>query len=302
MFKLKVIFLLTLAVSLFPRCLHASERTALQRGELVVVFDESSRGVADEVLREYPLVKAELEETFGWEADFSGGVRVVLLKEREFGDVVRGSPVVAFAHSGDGLIVMGMLRAGNDASPFRSIFKHELAHLYLGRHIDAERLPRWLNEGVSQWASGGVSELLDVGRSTEIEKATLLGRLIPLESLESGFPGDKKDLRLAYQESLSIVNFIVAEYGKEGLLGILDSLKEGEGIEEAVAESLRVDMAGLQRAWHARLRREHTLLTYLGENFYTLLFVLAALITVYGFARAVIRVRRYRDEDEDEGA
>ncbi len=298
--KYRIIFLAALLFfALAPAPLRASEREVLLSGELMVVFVESGRATANEVLREYPLIKSELEETFGWGADFERGVRVVLLKEEQFGELIHGIPVVAFADSGDNVVVMGMLRAERDASPFRSILKHELVHLYLGRHIDAQRLPRWLDEGVSQWASGGVSELLWMGKTTEIEKATLRGGLIPLEDLERSFPGGEKPLRLAYQESLSIVNFIVAEHGEEGLRGVLGSLKDGNEIDGAVSAALGVGMEELQEAWLQHLNRRHTLLTYLGDHFYTFLFVFAALLTVYGFARAVIKARNYRNEDKE---
>lgn len=280
---------------------YASERSVLRSGGLTVEFDEPARQVALELSEEYRIAVRELEGTFGWEVGFGQGVKVLLYGEEEFRRLVDGGPVVAFANSRDNLIVMGLLRAERDADSVRSIFKHELAHLYLGRRVGGENLPRWLNEGVAQWASGGVSELLSVGRSTEIEKAALSGRLIPLEALEDRFPRDEKALRLAYQESLSFVNYMVARHGEEGLAGVLDRLRQGDTSDEAINEALGVGLEELQRRWIARLRREHTLLTYLGENFYTLLFVLAALVTVYGFARAVMRLKGYRDEGEDDG-
>lgn len=279
----------------------ASERSLLQSGELTVEFDEPARPVAVELAEEYRVAVGELERTFGWEAGFGDGVRVLLYWEEEFEGLVGAGPVVAFASSRDNLIVMGLLRAERDAVPVRSIFKHELAHLYLGRAVGEGNLPRWLNEGVAQWASGGVSELLSVGSSTELEKAALSGRLIPFEALEERFPRNERDLSLAYQQSLSFVNYLVARHGVEGLAGVLGRLRQGDAVEEAMDGALGVGLEEMQGRWMARLRRENTLLRYLGENFYTLLFVFAALATVYGFARAVARARRYRDEDEEDG-
>jgi hypothetical protein len=82
---------------------------------------------------------------------------------------------------------------------------------------------------------------------------------------------------------------------------VLGRLRQGDAVEEAMDGALGVGLEEMQGRWMARLRRENTLLRYLGENFYTLLFVFAALATVYGFARAVARARRYRDEDEEDG-
>jgi hypothetical protein len=279
-------------------CLGA--RKTLVRGELAVVFDESGRGVAEEVAGAYPGLKAELEETLGWEADLGSGVTMVLLREEEFRELAGGAPIVAFAARRENTIVVGLLRAVKDASHFSAILKHELAHLYLARYIKEENLPKWLNEGVSEWASGGVSELLSIGHSTELEKATLLGRLIPLENLDESFPRDDKGLRLAYEESLSVVEFIVDEYGSDGLRAVLSRLSAGEDIRGAFRNGLGVELEELERKWHGRLTIRHTLLTYLSNNIYTVLFVLGAMITLYGFVRLVLRMRAYREEDEEE--
>jgi hypothetical protein len=291
-------FILLILLLIPQVCLGA--RKTFVEGELVVVFDESGRGVAEDVAGAYPGLKAELEETLGWEADFHSGVTLVLLREEEFKKLAGAAPIVAFASSRENTIVVGLLRAVKDTSRFSAILKHELAHLYLAGHIGEENLPKWLNEGVSQWASGGISELLSVGHSTELEKATLLGKLMPLENLDKSFPRDDKRLRLAYEESLSIVEFIVDEYGHDGLRAVLGRMREGEDVRDAFRNGIGVDFEEIEKKWHNRLTIRHTLLTYLSNNIYTVLFVLAALITLYGFVRLVLRMRAYREEDEEE--
>jgi hypothetical protein len=292
--------MLFLALLIVPGVCSGAEKSAIVKGELAVVFEEPARGLAEEVAAAYPVLKAELEETFGRRADFGPGVTVALLTEDEFGELAGSAPVVAYASSRDNSIVMGVSRAERDADTFVSILKHELAHLYLASYIEHDSLPRWLNEGVCQWASGGISELLSIGRSTEIERATLLGRLIPLDALGRGFPHDDKQLRLAYQQSLSFVEFVVAEHGREALIEVLDAMSKGSDVREAFRAGTGVELSELEISWHERLRVRHTLLTYLSNNIYTLLFVLAALVTVYGFIRLILRMRAYRDEDEEE--
>jgi hypothetical protein len=38
--------------------------------------------------------------------------------------------------------------------------KHELCHLFLHYLIGGGELPRWFNEGIAQWTSGGIAELM----------------------------------------------------------------------------------------------------------------------------------------------
>jgi hypothetical protein len=77
-------------------------------------------------------------------------------------------------------------------------------------------------------------------------------------------------------------------------------MREGEDVRDAFRNGIGVDFEEIEKKWHNRLTIRHTLLTYLSNNIYTVLFVLAALITLYGFVRLVLRMRAYREEDEEE--
>ncbi len=81
---------------------------------------------------------------------------------------------------------------------------------------------------------------------------------------------------------------------------MLARLSAGEDVDDAFLNGLGVGLNELESQWHNRLAIRHTLLTYLSNNIYTVLFVLAALITLYGFVRLLIRMRKYREEDEED--
>jgi hypothetical protein len=276
---------LTLLVAGLPGGLYA-ERTAVGNDNIEVLFEGPGRDMAEGIIIEYPKIMVELKRTLGLGTDI-GKVTVVLVREKEFRRMVRSHRTIAFARAGENTIAIDLLRAKQDV---RGTLKHELSHLVLGHHINKGNLPRWLNEGVSQWASDGVSELLMVGRSTTLGRAVLLGRLIPLRNLRRGFPNGDKALQLAYEQSLSIVEYIV----------ILGHLSDGETVEGAVRKSLSIEMHELLDGWRADLRLRHTLFLYLSNNIYTVLFIFAALLLTAAFLRALIKIYTYRDEDEDE--
>lgn len=290
----RIYFLLLLL--LLPGGSLYAERTAIGNGDIEVLFEGSGRDAARGIIGEFPKIMAELKETLGLRTDI-GKVTVVLVREKDFRRMVKSQRTVAFARARDNTIAIDLLRAGRD---LRGTLKHELAHLVLGRHIRRENLPRWLNEGVSQWASDGVSEFLMVGRSTALGKAVLLGKLVPLRKLDRGFPDGDKAIQLAYEQSLSIVEYIVKEHGRQGLQDMLGRLRDGETVEGAVRNSLFVDMHELLDGWRADLRRRHTLLLYLSNNIHTVLFILATLLLMAGFIRAMIKIYTYKDEEEDE--
>jgi hypothetical protein len=177
------------------------------------------------------------------------------------------------------------------------IIKHELCHLLLHDKIGKVMLPRWLDEGVSQWVSDGIAEIIMSRKGSILDGAVLSNRLLSLRRLDERFPRDEKSLLLAYEQSKSLVEFIIQEFGRKGLLDLLKHMEGGNEVELAILKSFSIPLDELQRRWQTHLKNSITWFTYLANNLYGILFFLAALITVAGFVRVVIKKRRYEDED-----
>lgn len=58
-------------------------------------------------------------------------------------------------------------------------------------------------------------------------------------------------------------------------------------------------LPGLEKAWRSEQLGLTALLASLALHLYTILFLLAALLTFWGYVRAVLRKRRLREEPED---
>jgi hypothetical protein len=76
---------------------------------------------------------------------------------------------------------------------------------------------------------------------------------------------------------------------------LLKHLTDGDNIEVAVRRSFSVSFDELERRWQNKLRKRITWFTYLANNLYGILFFFAALITIGGFVRVVIKKKRYED-------
>src|SRR4030042_4035387 len=267
---------------IFVNSIYA-EMNTLQTNEVIVLFKEPIGNIAQEVTKVYPTVRADLAGTFRWEVGFTP--EIVLVNNRvNFRKMVGNDIIVAFAIPSQNLIVLDTSRVYTKPFTLKSTLKHELCHILLHHNIESERLPRWLDEGVCQWASGGIAELMASDEDRAITKASMSERLIKIGELER-FPLDEQSLILAYQESKSIVEYIVSEFGKQGILNVLEYLKEGYSVEDSIQKGLSISLFELEKNWHAHLRRKHTWFSYFSNNLYTILFSLAAIITVYGFIR-----------------
>ena len=292
----KKILLLSLFFLAFCSEAFSAENTNIvQTDEVTILFEKRLETAAEETARIYPRVKAEIEKTLTWQLDFRPTVLLTNNRVR-FEELTGNSLVVAYAIPRRNLIVIHYSKTSTRPFSLGTVLKHELCHLLLHHHIKKGDLPRWLNEGISQWVSDGMAEILLSRKGSYLSTAVLSKRLIRLERLAVSFPKDEKSLLLAYEQSKSLVDYIGSEFGRNGILNLLQHLKDGYDIDTAVQKSLSMRLYDLERRWHSHLRRKTTWFTYLARNLYGILFFLAAIITVVGFVKLVIKKRRMEEE------
>lgn len=285
--------------TIFSQPAGAREMAVMEGPRVFIAFDERLRPAAGRVADLYPQVRAELEERLGWRVTFNP--KVLLIRDRKSFEKMAGQAlVVAFALPHKRMIVVDFSRMGQRPFDLRTTLKHELCHLVLHHYIAAENLPRWLDEGACQWASDSLVEIMVDTKPSPLEEATLSGRYVPLDALSEGFPKEGRPLLLAYEESKGFVEYLESEFGRGGILEILERLREGDRIETAVLVTLSVPLEELEMKWHRHLRTKTTWLTHLSGNLYVIVFFVSAVITVFGFIRVLRKKRRYTDDDEDE--
>jgi hypothetical protein len=265
--------------------------------EIVIHYEPRLENAAAKIANAYPEIKTVIEKKIGWTAEFVP--TVVLMSQRAtFQKMARNSIFTAFAIPENNVIVMDYSKLDRTPVDLQETFEHELYHLLMHHHIEHANLPRWLDEGFAQWASGGIADIINPENIDALKHAVLSENLIPLKDLHSAFPRQSGKLILAYQESRSFVEFIAHEYGDRSFLAVLNDLKNGKSIEEAISDKLLIDLQKLEEKWHKNLVTRYTWMTYVSEHIYWFLFFAAALITLIGYLRFRIRLRNYRDEDD----
>ncbi len=128
---------------------------------------------------------------------------------------------------------------------------HELSHvvLYQTTHNPYGDNPTWFEEGLAVHNQ----EVADHNYPILVQEAARRGRLIPLRALSASFPSDPELAVLSYAESASIIEFILEEYGREGLSALVKVFAEGETAEEAVRRALGLSLEELEARWRATL-------------------------------------------------
>ncbi len=297
----KELFLLVIFLVMFHPSLYAEQASVIQTAEIVIVFEEPLRFVANEAVNIFPTIKSDLESSLNWTLDFRPTLVLTTNRER-FEEMTGSEVVVAYAVPQRKLMVIDYTKMNTAPFSLGTIMKHELCHLLLHNRVKNGRLPRWLDEGISQLASDGIAEIMMSRKGSILDKAVLSNNLLSMKRLSQSFPRDKESLLLAYEESKSFVEFINHEFGRERILDLLGHLQEGSEIDLAVLKSFSIPFDELERRWHTHLRKKITWFTYLANNLYTILFFLAALITVAGFVRMMIKKRRYGEDESTQSS
>ncbi len=147
-------------------------------------------------------------------------------------------------------ITTQIIENANNTRWLEDVIPHEISHLYFQQvtHNPTVTIPVWLNEGVAQF-----NEFTDNSWGLEnVRSAAKAGKLISLTSLENGFGAFNEDrVRLAYDEALSAVTYLVETYGEKGLGDLLKSYNAGNPTEEAFPSALGVSLEEFEMGWAA---------------------------------------------------
>jgi hypothetical protein len=279
--------------------LFAVQPLVLETDAVIVVYDEALENAAEQVKTLYPDIKQDLEKTFRWSLDFRP--TVVLVKDSQhFFQIAGTRHIVAFAAPRENVMVIDHSRMHTTPFTLESTLKHELCHLLLHHYIDSARLPKWLDEGVSQWASNGIAEVIMDYKRAILPQAIVSGRYFRMNALHERFPRDKQALQLAYAQSKSFVDYISKEYGRDQVLVLLNKLREGLDIEAAIEDTLAINFGELEKSWLEQLKNKKIWLAFLTTHIYEIIFFLGAVTLIIGFIRFVIKRKAYKDSYEED--
>ncbi|MEZ0239292.1 MAG: peptidase MA family metallohydrolase, partial [Chloroflexota bacterium] len=131
------------------------------------------------------------------------------------------------------------------------VIPHELTHLVFDTAVKNPYHfpPRWLNEGIAVYLSQG----FDAGDRGAVERAARSGSLIPLTSLEGQFPTTADRFGLAYSESVSSIDYLVQQYGRDALVKLIRTYADGVTDDEAFMAAIGLDVAAFQAGWFESL-------------------------------------------------
>ncbi|HEX7938503.1 MAG TPA: hypothetical protein VF483_05880 [Gemmatimonadaceae bacterium] len=148
-------------------------------------------------------------------------------------------------------IVLQGRGANADAGDPVSVLRHELAHLALHEFV-GNKPPRWFDEGYAGLAAGewGREEVL------ETNVALALRGMPSLDELEESFGGGATTAQSAYALAYSAVSELSRDGGERGLTLFLGYWRTTT-MERAMRQAYGVTLAGFEKSWRERTRRQY---------------------------------------------
>jgi|GEM_PF-945921 len=176
------------------------------------------------------------------------------------------------------------------------LFKHEFAHIALEQALEpVGGAPRWLSEGFAMYQAKewGLPE------EEVLQEVALLDSFLPLSQLTRSFPADAATARIAYAQSLSLITYLMNEYGKEAFHRLIKNLGEGISPETALRRATGVELEVLEQNWRQALREKHSWIPIIAST--TVLWFLATLIFIGAYLSKRRRAQKLEEiwEEED---
>jgi hypothetical protein len=260
-----------------------------------VLFPPILEQIAKETVQITPEIQKDLQKIFNWPFNFTPTV-ILMNDPHGFQQMTHSPLVVGFAVPQKDLVVIDYSGIRNPLK-FRDILKHELCHLLIHKHITHVRIPRWFDEGIAQWSSNGVMDIVHDPKDALLPKAGFSDRVIPLGALSKGFPQNASALRLSYEESISFLDFIIDRYGKSALLEILQLMNNGTPLRKAIIEVCGIPLYQIEEKWRHSLEKSGAWFAQLSYYLYDILFAVGGLMVIYGFIKILRKKRAYIEEE-----
>ncbi|SNB45300.1 tetratricopeptide repeat protein [Geobacter sp. DSM 9736] len=155
----------------------------------------------------------------------------------------------------DGKIRLPVGGASKLTPLLQGVLFHEYTHVVV-QELAAGRCPTWLNEGLAEYEERRVFER----PLTELKRRIRQGSVLSFDTLERSFASlATNDVVLAYEQSYSLVSYMISTYGWHKVRDILVNLGAGMNQESAVTAALEdfgLDFRKVVEEWTAFAAKE----------------------------------------------
>ena len=174
-------------------------------------------------------------------------VAVILYTDQAYFDITRAPGWSGGVY--DGKIRIPIRGLYSITPELRAALAHELTHCFM-LALPGRGSPAWFLEGVAQ-VQEGKSAAGDRKMLAQLQRGN---GLIPLKDLRDSLIGlQAASADLAYTESLSAVEYLIARFGRSSIRNLLALMGNNYNFETAFNTELQRSIAEFEAAWHRAL-------------------------------------------------
>lgn len=214
--------------------------------QLSFVDGEHASDLAADILETLEEAYVEVGSDLAYYPDVR--VPVLLYSHRDYADVTQSPDWAGAVYDGKIRLPLAGMRAMT--KQLSAILYHEYTHVLV--HFMAGRnVPVWLNEGLAELSGRRIDPVQRFDLTVAVES----GQLFDWHDLAKPFSGLQGDrVPLAYEQSYSLVDFMVDNYGWHNMAELLESLGKQQEWLAAVADVYReygLDWPAIKNEWQA---------------------------------------------------
>jgi hypothetical protein len=223
---------------------------SLVRGMVTLHWYDGEQSFADEVM-------LAIENALGWLEGDTGATLLEPIEIYLYADSqdLQGSMIFPQEWTGGvaypryGRIAIGMNSVNIEWG--KRALVHELTHLVVHQMTLSPYggLPTWLDEGLATRSEGNLAYYYVIALNQAIENDSL----ISVQSISSPFSALSDLATLSYAESYTVVDYLITTYGKDRMLELLETFREGASYDGALMEVYGFDTDGLDQRWREYL-------------------------------------------------
>ena len=181
---------------------------------------------------------------------------------------------------------------------YRTTIVHELVHIIQGQQVPLNLTPVWFNEGLAVY----FSEEYNLRSKIILSRAIAKKKLIPLNKLSDVLNFSDLKAELAYDESASVIEYLVQVYGFKVLEEIFENMRSGSGFEKSITIATDIDYSNFSYFWERYVSRTYRWIFLLDIQYILWLIMSLLLILAYLSIRRRNRetAKIWEDQEENE--
>jgi KDO2-lipid IV(A) lauroyltransferase len=251
----------------------------LFRGPVVLYCYEKDIRYGNKIISIVDQALPVLSERFG--LSNRPEITILVAPSQKIFDQITGGQIpewgIAAAEPEQSVIFLKSPRIARPETDLKSAVIHELSHVLLSVSSRGSPIDRWFDEGLAMT----FSEENRFFETLNLARAVFSGEIIKLGEVDDVLTFRRQKAGLAYQESLSAVQFLIDRFGSDALVGIIRKIGERADMDAAMQSVIGMGFGDFEDSWYQAMKIKYRWAIFL--NFPFLISVLMVLLFLAAF-------------------